>query len=130
LQSKLEAELAHALNSAKAYVKNPERLRDLVTEAMKKALSLPHSTFKDTIVYLQVMLRLIRAYYRGEYRAVPTTTLLIIIAALIYLLDPVDLLPDWIPAFGFIDDAFILTLALRRTREAIDQFLAWESACR
>jgi uncharacterized membrane protein YkvA (DUF1232 family) len=70
---------------------------------------------------------LIRAYYRREYRAIPTTTLLILVAALIYLLDPLDLLPDWIPVVGFIDDAFVLTLAVRRTREAIDQFLAWES---
>jgi uncharacterized membrane protein YkvA (DUF1232 family) len=128
LQSKLEAEFAHALDSAKAYVRNPERLRDLVTEATRKALFLPEETFKGTLVYLQAMLRLMRAYYRGEYRAVPMTTLLIIVAALIYLLNPFDLLPDWIPGIGFIDDAFILTLAIRRTREAIEQFLAWESA--
>ncbi|HYY13019.1 MAG TPA: DUF1232 domain-containing protein [Chthoniobacterales bacterium] len=127
LQSKLEAELADALNSAKAYVRNPERLREFMTEVTRKALSLPTETFKGTLVYLHAILRLIRAYYRREYRAIPTTTLLILVAALIYLLDPLDLLPDWIPVVGFIDDAFVLTLAVRRTREAIDQFLAWES---
>jgi uncharacterized membrane protein YkvA (DUF1232 family) len=128
LQSKLEAEFAHALDRAKAYVKNPERLRDLVTEVTQKALSLPQETFKGTLVYLHAMLRLIRAYYRGEYRAVPVTTLLIIVAALVYLLNPLDLIPDWIPGLGLIDDAFIFTLAVRRTREALDQFLAWESS--
>jgi uncharacterized membrane protein YkvA (DUF1232 family) len=125
-QSKLEAEFAHVLNSAKNYVRHPERLRDLVTEATQKVLSLPQETFKGTLVYVQAMLRLMRAYYRGEYRAVPVTTLLIIIAAVIYLLNPIDVLPDWIPVLGYIDDAFILTLAIRRTREAIDHFLAWE----
>ncbi|HET9418757.1 MAG TPA: YkvA family protein [Chthoniobacterales bacterium] len=128
MHSKLEVEFAHALSSAKAYVRNPERLRDLVTEGTRKALFLPHETFKGTLVYLHAMLRLMRAYYRGEYRAVPMTTLLIIVAALIYLLNPLDMIPDWIPGLGFIDDAFILTLAARRTREVIEQFLAWESA--
>ena len=69
-----------------------------------------------------------RAYYRGEYRAVPRTTLLIIVAAVIYLLNPLDLMPDWIPALGFVDDAFILTLAIRRTREVLEQFMSWEKS--
>jgi uncharacterized membrane protein YkvA (DUF1232 family) len=126
-ESRLEAEFVEALNSARGYTTDPERLRQLATEVTQKFVLLPQDTFKGTLVYLRAMLRLIRAYYRGEYRTVPITTLLIIVAALIYLLDPLDLLPDWIPALGFIDDAFILTLAIRRTREAIEQFLAWES---
>jgi len=127
LQSRLEAEFVEALNSAKEYVNDPERLRQLATAVTQKIVLLPQETFKGTLVYLRAMLRLIRAYYRGEYRAVPVTTLLIIVAALIYLMNPFDLIPDWIPGVGFLDDAFILTLAMRRTRETIEQFLAWES---
>jgi uncharacterized membrane protein YkvA (DUF1232 family) len=129
LQSRLEEEFSHAINSAQRYVKRPERLRDLVTEVTQKIVSLPQETFKGSLIYyIQAVLRLIRAYYRGDYRAVPVTTLLIIIAALIYLVNPFDLFPDWVPVVGFLDDAFILILAVRRTRGAIDQFLAWESA--
>jgi len=123
----LETEFAHALTSARSYVKNPQRLRDLVTQATQKALSLPKGTFQGTLAHLQATLRLMRAYYRGDYRAVPVTTLLIIIAALIYLVNPLDMMPDWIPGVGLLDDAFVFRLAIRRTRQAIDQFLAWES---
>lgn len=128
LQARLESEFYEAVNSAKSYVKNPERLRDLATEVAHKAVSLPQETFKGTLVYLQAMLRLIRAYYRGQYRAVPVATLLIVIAALIYLVNPLDLIPDWIPGLGLLDDAFILALVVRRTREALDAFIEWESA--
>lgn len=128
LQARLESEFLEAVNSAKGYVKNPQRLRDLATEVAHKAGSLPQETFKGTLVYLQAMLRLIRAYYRGQYRAVPVATLLIVIAALIYLVNPLDLIPDWIPGLGLLDDAFILALVVRRTREALDQFIEWESA--
>lgn len=128
LQARLESEFLEAVNSAKTYVKNPERLRDLATEVAHKAVSLPQETFKGTLVYLQAMLRLIRAYYRGQYRAVPVATLLIVIAALIYLVNPLDLIPDWIPGLGLLDDAFILALVVRRTREALDAFIEWESA--
>ena len=40
------------------------------------------------------MLRLIRAYYRGDYRLIAESTLVIIIAAVIYVVSPLDVIPD------------------------------------
>jgi uncharacterized membrane protein YkvA (DUF1232 family) len=128
LQSQLETEFSHAVASAKSYVSNPERLRDLVKEAATKASSMPREVFKETWAYFQAMLRLIRSYYRGDYREVSVPTLLLIIAAIIYIVNPLDLIPDWVPGFGFLDDAFILTFAVRRTRQSLDDFMAWETA--
>ena len=88
---------------------------------------MPKDSFKDTWPYLQTMLRLIRAYYRGDYRVVPETTLVVIIAAIIYVVSPLDVIPDAIPAIGFLDDATILTLALQRTKQDLDDFMIWET---
>lgn len=76
------------------------------------------------------MLRLIRAYYRGEYRAISVTNLVMIIGAIIYVLNPWDLIPDWIPTLGFVDDATILAFAVQKTREARDDFTSWEITAR
>ena len=127
LQSRLQTEFSHALSSARTYVGDSERLRQLVSEAAKKVTSLPQEQFKDTWAYLQAMLRLVRAYYRGEYREVSTTTIVLIIAALSYLINPMDLLPDWIPGLGLLDDAVIIAIAVRQTRKSLDQFMAWET---
>ncbi|MEY2527493.1 MAG: hypothetical protein QOE73_2264 [Verrucomicrobiota bacterium] len=89
---------------------------------------MPREPFKDTWAYFQAMLRLIRAYYRGEYRDVAMTTLLVIVAAVIYVVNPLDLIPDWVPGLGLLDDAFIVAFALRKTRPALDDFMAWETA--
>ena len=72
------------------------------------------------------MLRLIRAYYRGDYRVVGESTLVVIIAAVIYVVSPLDVIPDAIPGIGFLDDATVLSLALKRTRNDLDDFMAWE----
>lgn len=130
LQARLETEFAQAVTSAKTYINNPDQLRGLVEEASRKASSLPKEMFKETWAYFQAMLRLVRAYYRGDYREVATTTLVVIIAAIIYIVNPFDLLPDWIPGLGLLDDAFILALAVRRTRQTLDEFMVWETAAR
>ena len=126
LQSRLQGEFAEAMKSAKLYVGNPERLRGLVSEAARKASSLPREAFQGTWAYFQAMLRLLRAYYRGEYRAVTVTTLVVIVAAIIYVVNPFDVIPDWVPGLGLLDDAFVLGLAIRRTKEDLDDFMTWE----
>jgi uncharacterized membrane protein YkvA (DUF1232 family) len=128
LQSRLQDEFSEALKSAKLYVNDPDRLHDLVREAAKKAASVPREAFGETWAYFQTMLRLLRVHYRGEYRDVPVTTLVVIIAAVIYVVNPFDMIPDWVPGLGLLDDAFVLALAIRRTRETLDEFMIWEIA--
>lgn len=128
LQARLHTEFAEAVNNAKSYVADPERLRDLVEEAARKAAVMPKEPFKDTWAYFQAMLRLIRAYYRGAYLQIAPTTLTVVVAAIIYVVNPFDLIPDWVPALGLLDDAFVLGLAIRRTRQALDDFMTWETA--
>jgi uncharacterized membrane protein YkvA (DUF1232 family) len=127
LKQRLEAEFARSVKSAKSYVDDPQRLQDLFQEASKQAAALPKDSFKETWPYLQTMLRLIRAYYRGEYRALTESTLIVIVAAIIYIVSPLDAIPDAIPALGFLDDATVLTLAIRRARQDLDDFMTWET---
>ena len=116
------------MKSAKSYVEDPQRMRALFQEAAKEAAALPRDPFKETWPYFQTMLRLIRAYYQGNYRNVDESTLVVIIAAIIYVVNPLDLIPDAIPALGFLDDATVLALAVRRTRQTLDDFMTWETS--
>ena len=107
--------------------RDPEALRRLYEEAAQKAASVPKEPFKDSWPYLQAMLRLIRAYFRGEYRNVSHDALIYIVAAVSYLVDPFDLIPDEIPFLGFLDDATVVSFAVARTRHALDEFMIWET---
>jgi uncharacterized membrane protein YkvA (DUF1232 family) len=118
---------ANATRDAKSYATEPVRLRALFEEAAKKAASIPKEPFKETWAYLQAMLRLIRAYYRGEYRTISQSALLSIIAAISYFVDPLDLIPDEIPFLGFIDDASVIAFAVGKTRQTLDDFMTWET---
>jgi uncharacterized membrane protein YkvA (DUF1232 family) len=118
---------ARALAEAKSHVNNPERLRALFEEAARKAAAVPREPFEDSWPYLQAMLRLIRAYFRGEYHNVSQEGLLWTITAMNYFVDPFDLIPDEVPFLGFVDDATVMAFAIGRTRQALDDFMTWET---
>lgn len=118
---------ARATLNAKSYATDPELLRKLLEEALAKAAAIPKEPFKDNWPYLLAMLRLIRAFHRGSYRHVAEEALLSIIAALSYLVDPFDLIPDEIPFLGFVDDATVVAFAVTKTKEPLDDFMIWET---
>lgn len=47
----------------------------------------------------------------------------VIVGALIYVLLPIDLLPDPVLGFGFIDDGFVLLFALMRLLDQLDEYV-------
>src|SRR5246127_2934242 len=119
---------ARALIDAKTCLSSSETLEELFNEAAKKAATVPREPFKDCWPYLQTMLRLIRAHHRGEYSQLPNEALLWIVAALNYLVDPFDLIPDKTPFLGFVDDATVIEFVTDKNRQALDDFMVWETA--
>jgi uncharacterized membrane protein YkvA (DUF1232 family) len=48
--------------------------------------------------------------------------------AILYFVSPIDLIPDWLPLAGFVDDAAVILFVIRQLKQDIDGFLAWENA--
>lgn len=70
--------------------------------------------------------RLIRAWRSGQYRIVPWVSIAGTAFAALYVINPFDLIPDYIPLVGVIDDAVVLGLLYRVFRRDIRKFLEWE----
>lgn len=72
--------------------------------------------------------RLVRAVLRGEYAGLARTRLLLMVAALAYIVSPVDLVPEAVfSLIGIGDDALVLAwLATTLSRET-EVFLGWEA---
>lgn len=118
---------ARALRKAKLGAVGSGGLRSLFEKAAKKASSIPRQRFKENWAYLQTMLRLVRAYERGEYQQVSNDDLTWIVAALNYLVDPFDLIPDMTPILGLVDDAIVVEFVADKARQTLDEFMIWET---
>lgn len=112
---------------AKDYIESPEKLNTLVDSANKKAKK-KRSSLKDVWGSLMASFRLVKAYSNGTYRDIPWQSLVLIIAALIYFVMPVDLIPDIVAVAGYLDDATLLAWTLGSVSKEIDRYKEWESA--
>jgi uncharacterized membrane protein YkvA (DUF1232 family) len=120
---------AGLLSRAAQYAKNPDKLRDLSREARRKAESAgrggPLKDFWESLMALQ---RLIRAYATGAYRDVPWQSLVLIVAAILYFLMPIDVIPDFVLGLGYLDDAAVIGWVVHTARSVLDDFLRWEAS--
>jgi uncharacterized membrane protein YkvA (DUF1232 family) len=83
------------------------------------AAGAPRTGAKRTVIYyikqLPQYMRLLGGLITD--RRVAMVDKLLVAGALAYIIMPIDLIPDFIPFFGEIDDLFVLVLALQRMIE-------------
>ncbi|MEW6338286.1 MAG: YkvA family protein [Acidobacteriota bacterium] len=76
---------------------------------------------------LAALLRMLWSWLKGRYPNVPRRTLLSSLAALVYFVNPLDLVPDVLPLLGLADDAVVLSWVLAQVKRDLDAFKAWET---
>ncbi len=118
-----------ALAQASRLIGKPARLIKLATSLLHRLYlhnQRQRITVKSFNEQLQTFGRMIKAYARGEYRAMPAKTLISIIAAVLYFLNPFDLIPDAIIGIGLTDDLAVLTWVYKTSQQELNNFIAWE----
>ncbi len=90
-------------------------------------LNRTHHSLKEMQYHLLTLGRLVVSYARGRYQSVPLKTLLVILAAFLYFLNPFDLVPDAIPGAGFMDDLAVITWVYRTVKQQLTEFIKWEN---
>ena len=73
------------------------------------------------------ILELLRDRVTGAYKETPWRTIAALTGALIYVLSPIDLILDFIPGIGFLDDAVVIGLAIKLARPDLEKYRAWKT---
>lgn len=61
-------------------------------------------------------------YLSGRYTRIPLATIWAILIGLLYVVGPLDLVPDIIPGLGWLDDAFVIALVFRAVRRDLRRY--------
>ena len=113
---------------AEEYARDPKKAKELLDVALKKSKGYESDKgpLADSWNYLTALFRLLQAYIRQEYVDIPWGSIVMVIGAIIYFVSPVDLIPDFIPVAGLIDDAAVIGFVVAQIKSDLDNFLAWE----
>ena len=75
---------------------------------------------------LKLLFGVIQDFMKGNYKAVPFWTLGAIVTALLYVLSPLDLIPDFIPVIGYVDDAMVVATCLSMVKKDLLKYKEWK----
>ncbi|KQC34387.1 hypothetical protein AAU57_14340 [Nonlabens sp. YIK11] len=111
--------------------KTNETTTEDVDEVIKREgkLSFLMSTVKMLKKYyklVDVMMMMIKDYRKGVYTAVPWFTIAAIGGSLLYVISPFDLIPDFIPGLGYLDDITVLTIVVGWIDSDLHRYLDWK----
>jgi uncharacterized membrane protein YkvA (DUF1232 family) len=82
--------------------------------------------FKQLFEVALTLVRMVRSYITGEYREIQGSTIISGLAVLLYVLSPVDLIPDFIPVLGFLDDLSLISWFVGKFQVEITRYRDWE----
>ena len=109
---------------AKAFIDDDERTENLLRAFEEKLKLIPK--IGNRAADIAVMISMVRAYVKKQYTEVPVGTILLAVAALIYVVNPWDLIPDYILGVGFIDDAAALAAVLQAIHMDLQKYKQWQ----
>ena len=73
-----------------------------------------------------MLIEMIKAAISGEY-PLPAWAIAAIIGAIIYVVSPIDAVPDFIPVAGWLDDGAVVAAAVKDLEEVIKAFIKYKN---
>ena len=94
----------------------------------KIALAKEAFKHKGFIKKIPVLIRMVKSImsqngYKPDFKNVILPALV-----LVYLISPLDFIPDWIPVIGVFDDIALLAFAMPMLIAEAEKFVAWEAS--
>ena len=80
----------------------------------------------EQIENFKLLWSLLKDYYNGTYRNVPWKFIAAIGFAVAYLISPIDVIPDFIPLVGYVDDAAVFGLVVKSFMSEIEEYKNWK----
>lgn len=100
--------------------KNNERDPRIVSEQVEKKLKECRGVGAELIGNVKLLWAMLKAATAGKN--IPKATVATIVGALLYFVIPTDIIPDFIPLAGYLDDATVVGVAISAIGYDIDKF--------
>ena len=122
-EEEVQARFEKSQEKAKKILEDRDKMETFLDRLERKLKHIP--VVGGILSEIPVLITLIKAFIEKRYLEIPIGSIIAIVGALIYFLSPIDLMPDFLPAIGLVDDAAVLTLAFKLVHDDVKDYKAW-----
>ncbi len=112
-------------NEAKKYIDDKKGTDKLLSRTERKARN-NRVSLGNVGRKLSLLIQLLKSWVTGEYRDIPYRTIIMLLVGLLYFVSPIDVIPDFLFGFGFIDDAAVIALIFSKIDKDLIKYLEWK----
>ena len=126
LKNQAEGILEGSKEKAASFLEDGGKMDQLLEQVEAKLETVP----KAGIYLAEVprMIALLKDYIQKDYTDTPKKSLIFIVAALLYLINPKDIIPDKYIGVGLLDDAAVVAACIALTKKDLDAYDALKDA--
>ncbi|HEM6115711.1 YkvA family protein [Streptococcus pluranimalium] len=117
-------ELQSRYQKADALLRDDAKMEPFLEKLEKKLKWIPF--VRQELKMIPILISMVRSYWKKDYTRVPRRTMLAIVSALIYFLSPIDVIPDWIPVLGQLDDALVVATCWKLVNKDVEDYRQWQ----
>ena len=121
-EKKAQEELVKGYEKAQELLEDNEKMGKFLQQLEEKLKVIP----KETISMVPVMASMLKSYVKKEYTKVPVKTIIALISALLYVVLPIDVIADYIPVVGYVDDAAVVAACLKLIGSDLNEYQQWK----
>jgi curved DNA-binding protein CbpA len=94
-------------------------------EAIRNKINKAYPSLRKVLENVHTLYALFKDAVKGDYKLHPAS-LAMIGGGLLYFILPADLIPDFIPLVGYLDDLAVLTTIMNSLKGEINAYLSWK----
>lgn len=109
--------------AARVNVRHLDELSSKADEINSRIAKVP-GALRKLVRQVMLLFEMVRDYRSGQYRQVPWNTLAMAVVAIVYFLNPMDVIPDFLFGVGFVDDAIVIGMVMKAIRGELVAYCA------
>lgn len=120
----LKEALQKHTQKAKDYLNDDEKMENFLQRLERKLNLVPK--IGNQLADIVTLISLVRSYMKKQYTDIPIGSMISIVAALIYFVSPIDIIPDTVPIIGYMDDIAVIGFVLNFVHDDVEEYKKWQ----
>lgn len=107
------------VQEAKAFINDKEKMQNLLNRFKEFFNNSSLEEIKDN---MKEAFNYVSDVFSGRYKDYSMTALITLVAGMVYVVSPIDIIPDFIPVVGFTDDITVFLFVLKSVNDELEKY--------